>query len=514
MKIENKLGITVVICLLCISMVSPILPLADARPIPEISVTTTTDKINVRVGDMVTYTFEVTNTGRVTLFNVEVEGNLTGAAIKLSESGRRANDKLEKGETWVFTDNYTVLETDPDPLVNNVTASAYTRKAVEYTATDVYNVYLYGTEGDMLPEFLTNPNEETNDGYFGFSVAIGEGVIAVGAPYESTTNYPREGRAYVYSATDGEFLDELSSPNPETNGYFGYSVAVGEGVIAVGAVMETSDTVAYAGNVYVYDAATRDLIATLTSDNPVSSTSAQGYGSSVAVNDGLIAVGSPSETYTSTGAGRVYLYDAGDLSSIASLTSENPEILGRFGWSVAIGEGVIAVGAPYEDVLDGLSTRDAAGRVYVYDSSDLELTPDTLTSLNIERFGHFGCSIAVGDGKIVIGASQETFSYDSGKAYVYDLGTETIEYTLESQNPQSGGRFGYSVAVGYGVIAVGAITEDSSAGNAYVYNSGTWAYIETLTNLNLANWYNFGYSVAVGYGVIAVGAHGAVLLFE
>jgi len=77
----------------------------------------------------------------------------------------------------------------------------------------------------------------------------------------------------------------------------------------VGATKETSDGVTLAGNVYVYNAAesagTFALIDTLTSINPVSNGDGYSYGVSVAVNDGIIAVGSSWETDGGyTGAGR------------------------------------------------------------------------------------------------------------------------------------------------------------------------------------------------------------------
>ena len=445
-------------------MFAIILPPADAGPIPSIKVTAETDKVNAQVGDTVTYTFEVTNTGKVTLFGVVVSGTLTGAATKQSESGRRANDKLESWETWVFTDTYTVGGSDPDPLVNTVTATAYTRKGEAYSDIDIQNVYLYGTASDMLPDVLTSPNQEPTGGWYGTSVAIGEGLIVVGAPYESIpiassstyeslgditvagkpapapTNYYGAGRVYVYSATTGALLDTLSSENPVYHGWFGYSVAVGNGVIVVGAPGETSGTYAAAGNAYVYNAASRASLATLTSPNPVSDTgNYQGYGISVAVNDGIIAVGSSVETVSSIAkAGKVYL-DAATRTpkAFSPLVTPDPENLGRFGWSVAVGEGVIAVGAPYENIIGTGAYAGRAGRVYTYDTTNGALV-DTVTSLNAEASGDFGFSVAVGDGIIVVGALGETVggNDEAGRAYVYDLTSETITHTLVSQNSQ------------------------------------------------------------------------------
>jgi uncharacterized repeat protein (TIGR01451 family) len=531
-----------IITLLCLPIFTITIPQTDARPTPGIRVTTTTDKTNAQVGEKVIFTFEVTNTGTVTLFNVQVDSDPVGPTTKLSESGRRANDKLESGETWIYTADYTIKDGDNDPFVNTVTATADTRKGIEYSDTDTHGVYLYGTQGDMIPEVLTSPNQEPNGGWYGCSVAIGEGLIIVGAAYESTpvatplggtintagkpSPMPTEiygaGRVYVYSATNGALLETLTSPNPTSPGWFGYSVAVGEGVIIIGAPKETSGTVASAGNVYIYNAETLAYIDTLTSSNPVSNGDGQGYGVSVAINNGIIAVGSSWETVEGfAGAGRVYLYNVADRTSLSfsPLVSQTPQYPGRFGYSVAVGEGIIVVGAPYESFIDGTDVTDGAGQVYIYNAATGALT-DTETSPNAEFAGHFGFSVAVGGGLIAIGAFDETVAgnEDAGRAYIYDLTDKAIVHTLESQNPEYRGFFGNSVATGDGAIIIGAELESSGsypdAGKAYVFNAATGAYSNTLTMPNPQDWDSFGWSVAVGSGVIAVGAYDAVFLFE
>jgi uncharacterized repeat protein (TIGR01451 family) len=528
---KNSVITLILIILMCVSMFAIAFPQVAAKPVPSIRLTTTTDRTNVQVGDTVTYTFEVTNTGKVTLFGVEVDGTLTGVATKQSES-KRTNDKLESWEIWVFTATYTVETDDPDPLVNSATATAYTRQGVAYYAYSTHKVYLYGTEGDMFPDVLTSPNQQSSGNWFGCSVAIGEGVIVVGAAYESIPNplydptlrkqtEPSQiyaaGRAYVYNATTGLLLSTLTSPNPTAPGFFGYSVAVGEDVIVVGAPKETSGGVTLAGNAYVFDAITYDLLYSFTTPHPVSDDNGYGFGTSVAVNDGIIGIGSSWETVSSfTGAGRVYLYNVEDGTelSFSPLVTPDPQQYGRFGLAVAIGEGVIAVGAAYEDV----DATEIAGRVYVYDAATGALT-DTVTSPNAESAGKFGFSVAVGDGKIAIGAFGETVdsAEQAGRAYVYDLATETITHTLTSESPEYRGFFGNSVAVGEGLIVVGAEIETSGgyayAGNAYVYNTAGVSQT-TLISLNPEEWETFGWSVAVGGGLIVVGAYDAVYIFE
>ena len=84
---------------------------------PEVSIDKTGDEVS-KAGDEVNYTIEVCNDGEVTLENITVDDSLLGDL-----SGSYA-DTLAPGacESHVFP--YTVLATDPDPLVNTATVRA------------------------------------------------------------------------------------------------------------------------------------------------------------------------------------------------------------------------------------------------------------------------------------------------------------------------------------------------------------------------------------------------------
>ena len=70
--------------------------------------------------DIITYTYTVTNTGYVPLFDVTVSDDLVGDAVYVS--GDDGNDFLEVGEIWIFTANYVVTFNDPEWLINIATA--------------------------------------------------------------------------------------------------------------------------------------------------------------------------------------------------------------------------------------------------------------------------------------------------------------------------------------------------------------------------------------------------------
>jgi len=118
-------------------------------------------------------------------------------------------------------------------------------------------------------------------------------VIVVGAPYETVDGDEDAGRAYICDVTGLTVTDELVSDTSQYRGMFGNSVAVGEGLIVVGAEIETSGSYARAGNAYVYNTA-GDLLDTLTSLDPEYE---ETFGWSVALGEGVIAVGAYDAVY-------------------------------------------------------------------------------------------------------------------------------------------------------------------------------------------------------------------------
>ena len=77
------------------------------------------------VGDIITYTYTVTNVGPASATGVKVTDDKAGTATYVS-GDTNGNGKLDVGEAWIFTATYTVLETDPDPLTNTATVTSTT----------------------------------------------------------------------------------------------------------------------------------------------------------------------------------------------------------------------------------------------------------------------------------------------------------------------------------------------------------------------------------------------------
>lgn len=88
---------------------------------------------------------------------------------------------------------------------------------------------------------LSNPNPSQEGGLFGRSVAIQDDIAIIGAPgdpYNGATSYA--GAAYVYKITDGDWVLDAKLRNHDAGPYaggdtFGQGVGIGDGFLAVGA---------------------------------------------------------------------------------------------------------------------------------------------------------------------------------------------------------------------------------------------------------------------------------------
>lgn len=217
------------------------------------------------------------------------------------------------------------------------------------------------------------------------------------------------------------------------------------------------------------------------------------YGRSVAAGEGKLAVGASGRTTNLLFLGSVWVYDlSGNHTS--TLYSSDGQEYDQFGASVAIGNGKIVVGAPTADPLG----TDNAGAVYVFDLSGNQLFK--LLSSDVSDVQYFGSSVAIGNGRIVVGAHSYMRDNNKQGAYIYDLNGNFIKKVTPDAPSQ--GSFGYSVSVGSGRIAVACPAYGASLlGATFIYDlDGNF-----ITKLvGEFPYQSFGQSLSIGNGMIAV----------
>jgi hypothetical protein len=245
--------------------------------------------------------------------------------------------------------------------------------------------------------------------------------------------------------------------------------------------------------------------------------SADSYGISVAVGSNRIVVGSYLDDDNGSDSGSAYVYDLNG-NEIVKLTALDGASTDYYGYSVAVGCGRIVVGAYGVAV----SNQSEAGAAYIYDLNGNFIKK--ITAYDFTSSDRFGWSVTVGSGRIVIGAYlDDDKGVNSGSAYIYDL-NGTLITKLTAFDGAGFDQFGSSVSVGSGRIVIGAHRDDdngSDSGSAYVYDlNGN--LITKLTAYDGASEDSYGYSVSVSSGRIVVGspndgsgmAFGAVYIYD
>lgn len=202
------------------------------------------------------------------------------------------------------------------------------------------------------------------DDDFGVSLATDGALLVVGAPGDDQAAM-NQGRVYVYDRDLGGLdnwglLSELSEGGAESD--FGTAVDTAAGWVVVGA----PDAGAFAeGEVYLYDAAFGlALEEVFSAPDPWS----VDFGLAVATDGEFIAVGDPNDTFWGPAAGAVHVYEWDWLDTDAwfwrdSFSAFDTGWDDGFGAAVALDDGYLLAGAPYQKIIagDGLAMGGVGG---------------------------------------------------------------------------------------------------------------------------------------------------------
>ena len=154
--------------------------------------------------------------------------------------------------------------------------------------TELDNLQSYKQIGQQLKKIQGSDTEE--DDQFGFSVAVSNTRIVVGATGKDTTA-SNAGAAYIFDI-DGNEIKKIQAFDPpgtsdaEAGDSFGRAVAVSDTRIVVGAYLEDT-TASQAGSAYIFDIDGNELAKIQASDAEAN----DNFGISVAVSDTRIVVG-------------------------------------------------------------------------------------------------------------------------------------------------------------------------------------------------------------------------------
>jgi hypothetical protein len=187
-------------------------------------------------------------------------------------------------------------------------------------------------------------------------------------------------------------------------------VAASGDTVIVGAAYGDSFT----GSVYVYDLSSGSAVLTTTISDPAAAVGDE-FGASIAISGDTIAVGARSDDAGANDAGRVYLYKLTGASAVLTDTLNNPTPAAndQFGYSVAVNQDTVVIGAINDD--------SGSGSIYIYDlSSGSAVLTTGVSNPTPGTNENFGGSVAISDNTVVVGArGDNTGASYTGSAYVY-----------------------------------------------------------------------------------------------
>ena len=218
--------------------------------------------------------------------------------------------------------------------------------------------YIFDAATGALLHTLIADDRAAGDG-FGLSVAIDGGLAIIGAWNDDDLG-SNSGSAYIFHTSTGEQLHKITASDAQPNDWFGIAVAIDQQIVGVGARMD-DDFGDASGSAYLFDATTGTLLHKL---NAQDGAAGDLFGASIALDDGLAVVGAYHDDDAGINSGSAYLFDTQTGLERAKLLPEFGNIDDFFGIRVAIDQGVIAVGARWDQ-----DNGTAAGAGYLFDGS-------------------------------------------------------------------------------------------------------------------------------------------------
>ena len=370
---------------------------------------------------------------------------------------------------------------------------------------------------EHITKLLPHDAKDSDD--YGYAVAIDAGIAVIGSP-DHYAGGPLSGAAYIYVKKGEKWLkqakliDKLSSAEDE----FGYAVAITNDTAVVGSRQSDRRGI-NAGAVYVYKSRTDgkgetrwDKQATLTSGDPA--IGAQ-FGNAVAIDEDTIIVGAHRMDDDGIDSGAAYLFarKSDVWNQQAKITGQDLATGDLFGYSVAIDGDLTIVGAH--------GTDQEAGAAFVFARENATWRQQAKLKANDPTPGDaFGYSVAIHQQTVVIGAPKnDVAGTDAGATYVFiKQGDQWIQQAkLIAADAAIGDQFGIAVATDEDTAVIGAWLDDLAeplrgsapdAGSAYafVYQKGHWSQQVKFIADEPAVGAHFGLAVALNDRAIVVGA--------
>ena len=319
---------------------------------------------------------------------------------------------------------------------------------------------------------------------FGHSVAISEDTIVVGS-YNDDTAFSNGGSAYVFvrNGTTWTFQQKLTPSDGTADDEFGNAVGIEAEFIAVGSHFADVAPTSAAGSVYLFRRTgtiwtqTQKLIPTAGPFGVLGNY----FGESVAVSGGKIAIGATGDNTPFTAAGAVYVFvnGGGGVYVLQQKLNIGSGANGdQFGFSVAIEGNTLIGGALQYTPIVG---QPAFGAAYIYEfNGSTWVSQGRIVASDGASVDRFGYSVAVSNNVVAVGAREDDTTAggpDAGSTYIFTRSgtTWTQVQKIAPTDTFNGDRFGVSVALSFGNLVVGAaekaLTSPNGQGAVYYFTN-------------------------------------------
>jgi hypothetical protein len=380
---------------------------------------------------------------------------------KLTASDGAAGDQY--GNKVAVSDNNVIIGAISDQDNGVGSGSAYIYQYNALTNSWVEKVKLVPSDGAASDNF-------------GSSVAISGNRAIVGA-WKDDDNGAQSGSAYIFEFNPVTFAwDEtkLVPTDGQTEDQFGIAVGISGSTAIVGAWLDDQNG-ANSGAVYEfqYNASSDQWVQfkRLAGNGQP----ADNFGYSVAIHDHTIAVGAIGATTSTTNAGAVSLFQINHQSTPeVQYQASDAAATDYFGQRLSISGNILITGSPGNDDAGGVS-----GSAYIlqYNPATGVWDETKITASDAAAGDWFGIDVAVSGTTAVVGAYlDDDTAADSGSAYIYQYNNATnlwVETKLNASDAALGDEFGNRVAVAGNTVVVCAHKADpgaiAEAGAAYIY---------------------------------------------
>ncbi len=287
-------------------------------------------------------------------------------------------------------------------------------------------------------------------------------ITVTTADGKSTTRYT----LVIQRANADTFVQRniLRADTPQFHARFGFSIAIAGNVAAISAPKTKAAGKRGSGSVYLFRYIDGSWVQTQRLDEPPSPQTGNRFGYSVAMDGGTLAIGAFGYDGIQSNSGRVYLYEAdddGNWTLKTAFQSPTPRPNEHFGYNIALSGSHMAVATLHDQ-------SNNNGKVFLYQRQKDEWK--AVQTIDIPGSSdRFGQTIVMDGDLLAIGSFGDDneclriLANDPGKVTLYrhDGTNWKKEDELQADNGDGSDRFGFSMALSGDTLVIGAICEDA-----------------------------------------------------